>query len=309
MTIADLTPAPQHPALQTLVENLKARYGDNVVAILFYGSCLRHSDPYDGLVDLYLVVDRYRDANSSLSRAVWNRLLPPNVFYTEVAHDEHTVRCKYAVLTLADLQRGTSRRWFHSYLWGRFCQPVAIAWQRDAGSRQQVDGCFMQAVTTFLSRALPALPAAGDLVSLWRDGLSLSYRTELRPESANRAADLIGANPAYYEAVTTLAANTLTPDFHLESPANGSRYRTHYSPLRRFGAKLSWKLRSAQGKLLSVARLLKALFTFDGGLDYIAWKLERHSGINVEIPERVRRRPLIFIWSMFWDLYRRGAFR
>ncbi|VAW80560.1 FIG00687856: Predicted nucleotidyltransferases [hydrothermal vent metagenome] len=309
MNTADLTPAPQHPALQALIKTLREKYGDNVVAILFYGSCLRSGDPYDGLVDLYLIVDRYRDANSSLIRAAWNWLLPPNVFYTEVAHDEHTVRCKFAVLTLSDLQRGTSPRWFHSYLWGRFCQPVAIAWQRDTVSRQQVNDCLQQAITTFLNRALPALPPEGDLVSLWRDGLTLSYRTELRPESTNRTGELVAANLAYYETVTGYATNVLAPAFHLEPSTTTRRYQTNYPALKRFSAKFAWKLRSVQGKLLSVARLLKALFTFDGGLDYIAWKLERHSGINVEIPERVRRWPLIFIWGMFWDLYRRGAFR
>jgi hypothetical protein len=309
MTIADLTPVPQHPALQTLIDALRKRYGENIIAILFYGSCLRSGDPYDGLVDLYLVVDRYRDANSSLARAAWNWLLPPNVFYTEVPHDGHTVRCKYAVLSLADLQRGTSRRWFHSYLWGRFCQPVAIAWQRDADSRLKVENCLMQAVTTFLQRALPALPPQGDIASLWRDGLTLSYRTELRPESGNRTGELVAANLAYYETVTGYAADGLAPGFRLEPSATGPHYQADFPPLKRLSAKPGWKLRTIQGKLLSVARLLKALFTFDGGLDYIAWKLERHSGVSVEIPERVRRWPLIFIWGMFWDLYRRGAFR
>lgn len=309
LCIADLTPAPGHPALQTLVDALRSRYSENIVAILFYGSCLRSGDPYDGLVDLYLIVDRYRDANSSLLRAMWNWLLPPNVFYTEVAHETHTVRCKYAVLTLADLQRGTSRRWFHSYLWGRFCQPVAIAWQRNDDCRQKINHCLLQAVTTFLQRALPALPPEGDLLSLWRDGLTLSYRTELRPESANRAGELVSTNLHYYETVTEAAAGALAPKVQLAHSESGLHYRTSYPASTRLLAGLAWKLRTVQGKLLSVARLLKALFTFDGGLDYIAWKLERHSGVSVEIPERVRRWPLIFIWGMFWDLYRRGAFR
>ena len=56
-------------------------------------------------------------------------------------------------------------------------------------------------------------------------------------------------------------------------------------------------------------RLVKALFTFEGGLDYIAWKLERHSGEKIDIPDRVRRAPLIFLWGFFWDLYRRGIFK
>ena len=69
------------------------------------------------------------------------------------------------------------------------------------------------------------------------------------------------------------------------------------------------KLGFVQGKLLSILRLTKALFTFEGGLDYIAWKLERHSGQPIEIPPRVRRWPLVFVWGFMWKLYRRGVFR
>jgi len=54
---------------------------------------------------------------------------------------------------------------------------------------------------------------------------------------------------------------------------------------------------------------LKGLFTFDGGIDYVAWKLARHSGQEVVVPDRVRRYPLLFMWGFFWRLYRRGAFR
>ena len=55
--------------------------------------------------------------------------------------------------------------------------------------------------------------------------------------------------------------------------------------------------------------MVKALFTFEGGLDYIAWKLERHSGESIEIPELVRQRPLLHMWGFFWGLYRRGIFK
>ena len=69
------------------------------------------------------------------------------------------------------------------------------------------------------------------------------------------------------------------------------------------------KLRRGQGKLLSILRLVKGLFTFEGGLDYIAWKLERHSGEEIHIPDKVRRAPLIHLWAFFWGLYRRGIFK
>jgi hypothetical protein len=70
-----------------------------------------------------------------------------------------------------------------------------------------------------------------------------------------------------------------------------------------------WQLRRMQGKLLSLLRLMKATFTFQGGMDYIAWKLERHTGVPVEVSPKVRRHPLIYGWGLLWRLYRRGVFR
>ena len=72
---------------------------------------------------------------------------------------------------------------------------------------------------------------------------------------------------------------------------------------------IAWGARRVQGKLLSIFRLMKALFTFEGALDYMAWKLERHSGEEIIIPERVRKAPLVFLWPYCWGLYRRGIFK
>jgi hypothetical protein len=58
-----------------------------------------------------------------------------------------------------------------------------------------------------------------------------------------------------------------------------------------------------------VLRLVKAAGTFDDPLDYLLWKIERHSGIYIAPSERQRRYPLIFAWGLLWRLYRRGAFR
>jgi len=308
-SIAAMAPTPQHPALGGLVDSLREKYGDCAVAVLFYGSCLRSGDPYDGLVDLYLIVDRYRCANSGWLKAAWNWLLPPNVFYVTLIHDHQVLRCKYAVLSCSDLEKGTSQRWFHSYLWGRFSQPTAIAWCRDDGTRQRLHNALAQAALSFLNRVLPALPAQGPVASLWEDGLRLSYRAELRAEGSARAQQLTHANLAYYQAITRAAAPLLEHRVEITPAPDGDRYRAEIAAPRRAFGRVGWAIRIAQGKLLSVARLLKALFTFDGGLDYIAWKLERHSGVPVAIPDKVRRYPLIFVWGLFWKLYRRGVFR
>lgn len=305
-TIRSLAPVADHPALLHLVDALRERHGEQVTAVLFYGSCLRSGDPYDGLADLYLVVDNYRSIGQGSLKAMWNWLLPPNVFYAEYPFGQHRIRSKYAILSVSDLQRGTSKRWFHSYLWGRFSQPTALAWCRDETSRRIIENSLAQAVITLLDRALPSLAESGDIVSLWTDALQLSYRTELRPESSSRAAELVESNREYYQQVTEQAAPLLRYPLRLDKNSN---YHCPVTAHRRLFNRAGWKIRLVQGKLLSVARLSKALFTFDGGLDYIAWKLERHSGTKIDIPERVRKYPLIFVWGMFWNLYRRGVFR
>jgi hypothetical protein len=300
---------PGSPALQALLEGLREEHGDAVNGILFYGSCLRSGNLLDGLADLYLIVDSYSAFYTGKWRVLANWLLPPNVFYTERQTADGIVRAKYAVLSRADLKNGCSRKWFHSYLWGRFCQPTALAWYRDDAARRHIDACREQAVCTFLERALPRLPESGSVRDLWQQGLQLSYAAELRVEQAGRTAELADAGIGYYVAATRKAVSSLRYPLRIEGDGKEARYHASIGPASRLGSRVSWPVRQVQGKILSVLRLMKALFTFEGGLDYLAWKLERHSGQPVEIPERVRRYPLIFIWGLFWQLYRRGIFR
>jgi hypothetical protein len=297
------------PALGLLLESLRERHGESVNAIVAYGSCLRSGDIFDGLLDLYLICEDYRGAYKNPALALANWLLPPNVFYAEVKHEGQTLRCKYALISSADFSKYCSRARFESYIWGRFAQPVSIAWCRDQASREAVDNCLLEAVRTFLGRSLPSLPATGRVDSLWSESLALSYATELRSERSGRAQELAGASSAHFAQVTQLVGGSLEFPFSVYNDGANLCYRAQVSSGQRRLSGISWMLRRALGKLMSILRLLKALFTFSGGLDYIAWKLERHSGQQVVIPERVRRFPLLFIWGFCWQLYRRGILK
>lgn len=295
--------------LDPVIDALLDRHGAAVDAVLFYGSCLRSGDLFDGVVDLYLIVSDYRALYDSRLQALANRLLPPNVFYFEVPAGERTVRLKYAVVSERDFARGVSRRWFHSYLWGRFTQPFAVAFARNEACRERIAANQATAVRTFLERVLPRVAATGTVRELWQQGLALSYRAELRAESGARAGELTDHALDHYREVTRAAAAALRWSLELRDDGDMVRYLAQVPRITRWLSGVTWPLRQLQGKLLSVARLVKALYTFDGGLDYIAFKLERHSGQHIEIPERVRRRPLIHVWGLFWQLYRRGVFR
>jgi hypothetical protein len=296
-------------ALAALLQQLRERHHGTVNSILLYGSCLRGGDIFDGLVDLYLVCDSYGSAYAGRGFALINWLLPPNVFYAELVHEGKTLRSKYALISTADFRRGCSNRWFESYIWGRFAQPVRIVYCRDQSSHDIVEQCLLQASRTLLQRALPRLPASGTVFDLWRGALELSYATELRAERGGRAAELAQVSLGHFEAVTRRLQGALDFPFSVYESEQTLYYRADVPGYQRVSGRLGWPLRRVYGKLMSVLRLLKGLFTFDGGIDYVVWKLARHSGQEVVVPDRVRRYPLLFMWGFFWRLYRRGAFR
>ena len=302
------------PNLAALLAQLDARHNGAICCTLVYGSCLRSGDIYDGLLDLYLICDNYRKAYDRGLLAGFNWLLPPNVFYAqqEPVHPSgngRTLRAKVTVISLRDFERGCSPAWFESYIWGRFAQPTFILNARDQHVRTRVEAALIGAAGTLLCKALPALPAEGHLETLWERALDMSYATELRTERAGRARELAEASREFYTTLTRRLAEESRVPLELYERDGHCYYRCQIGSTRRQGAKFAWLLRRAQGKLLSIARLVKALFTFEGGLDYIAWKLERHSGETITIPDKVRRAPLIHLWGFFWGLYRRGIFR
>ena len=283
-------------AVAEFVTAARRKFGDSAAAVLFYGSCRRVDQP-DGLYDLYVILDHYRDLPRL--EAMLAALLPPNVYYLEVATASGARRAKCTVISRGDFSRGV-QRWFHSYLWGRFCQPVSIAYARDSGVRDELLGCLGRAVLKFIDESLCLQRETFDTRALWVDGLRTSYQTELRSEGPDRAAELVAVHSDYYDAATAAAGLVAAGD---------SRWQSSLTPAQRRSGLRVWRIRGVTGKLQALARILKAWITFDGGFDYIIWKLERHSGRNIEVPERVRRRPVLYMWGFFWRLYRDGVFR
>ena len=295
--------------VRALVEDLLNRYGEVTQAILFYGSCFRTGDDTDGLVDLYVIVDSYRAALPNRLQAVANKLLPPNVFYLELPIRDRMVRTKYAVLSLKDFQRGTSKHWFHSYLWGRFAQPVGLLYVRNNRVEKQVRVALAQAVITFITRVMPELDKRFTARDLWHHGFVLSYKAELRSEKPDKLANLVDAAPEYYKQVTHAAMVSVPFKVEAFAEQDGFLYHAYIPTSVRYRSRLAWTLRSVQGKVLSIMRLFKAVFTFEGGVDYIQWKIERHSGVTVEWTPRLKRHPFLAVCILSWRLYRKGGFR
>jgi hypothetical protein len=257
-------------------------HGDASRAVLFYGSCLRERK-LDGLMlDFYLIVSDYRSAYRKRWLAAANRLIPPNVFYLE----HQGLAAKYAVLSEADFHRLAGPETRNVSVWARFAQPSRLVWAADERARERA----IDAV----SRAAPALlEAAGAIdgeapLDRWRRAFALTYSAELRAERRQRAGSVVDQDVARYERFSNPAIAAI--------------------PARR-GRRWSWRRRRVEGKLLSVLRLAKASATFAGGVDYIAWKINRHAGAGIEIKPWQRRWPLLAAISLLPRLLRSGAIR
>ncbi len=296
------------PAINALIEAARNNHGDSVRAVLFYGSCLRSGDVDDGLADLYLLVDDYRAAFKNRSLAFFNRLLPPNVFYLEVPFQGRLLRAKYAVLTLDDFRNGTEH-WFHSYLWGRFAQKCGLIYSHSEEITAAVMESLAGAVMTFVSHALPQMESTFSARELWARGLSLSYRSELRTEQSDGASRLFDSDPDYYRELTQAVLENARFNVTINTDIIPHGYQVKISAEERRRNRIGWQVRAFQGKILSVLRLAKGLLTFKGGVDYILWKIERHSGVRVEVGPTLKRIPPLAILVIFWRLFRRGAFR
>ncbi len=253
------------------------------------------------MVDLHVVVD---DLRAALGRrdAVLAAALPPNVYYMEHDTPAGRLRAKYAVLSARQLRRACTPWRFDAYFWGRYAQPVGIVHARSADDRARLVESLLEASATFQGRTAPTIGRSFTGAELFERGLRLCYACELRAEGARRAAELVADDEAFY-ADSADAALADGPARRLDD----GRFEPRSPPVAR--VRLGWTVRVPVGKALSFVRLVKALATFDGGVDYIVWKLERHSGRRIEVPERVRRRPLVHLWPLVWRLWREGVFR
>ena len=304
--IAEELRQPLWGAVEAMAEAIRRRHGEAAATILFYGSCLRDRCDADRVMDFYVFPERYRDFHGRLLPAALNALLPPNVYYIEAPFEGRTIRAKYAVVSLPALTRQTARHAFLPPLWARLAQPCALVHARDAAVAARVADALASAALTLLAECLPLMPPRFAPRQLWTRAFAETFRTELRAERSNRPQLLYEAAAARYDRITRLAlAEGALPGCTVA----GGELVCVQSPARRSRARLRWAARRGAGRALHVLRLAKAAFTFSDGLDYILWKIGRHSGVMVEPTPWQRRHPLMAAPVLAWRLFRRGAFR
>jgi len=284
--VAEELAIPVDKRVVALAAKIAKAHGKASRAVLFYGSCLREKQ-YDGLMlDFYLIVSNYAAAYSRRWLAVANRLIPPNVFVFEA----DGMMAKYAVLSEADFHRLNGPETRNVSVWARFAQPSRLVWAANGAARKKVIAAVSRAAPTLLASAILAVPGSDDPLDLWRGAFKLTYSAELRAERRGRSGSFVEFDPERYRRFTEPAIKAI-------ATMKGPR------------ASGGWGRRRVEGKMLTVLRLAKASATFAGGVDYIAWKINRHAGTEIEIKPWQRRWPLLAAISLVPKLLRSGAVR
>ncbi|HVI06572.1 MAG TPA: hypothetical protein VM711_10825, partial [Sphingomicrobium sp.] len=245
---------PVDPRVQTLAAAIAAKHRASR-AVLFYGSGLREKQITGQVLDFYLIVSDYRSAYDRRWLAIANSLIAPNVFYFE----EDGLAAKYAVLSEADFYRLNGPETRNVSVWARFAQPSRLVWAADEKARETAIDAIARAAPTLLKTV--GSKKDEDPLERWRRAFSLTYSAELRAERKGRSNSVVDLEPERYR--------------RFDRPA-----REAARDLRPRG---NWVLRRIEGKALSLLRLAKASLTFAGGADYIAWKINRHAGTNIEL--------------------------
>ena len=284
LVAAELT-LPVEPRVAAMAAAIAAEHGGASRAVLFYGSCLRQKQ-LDGLMlDFYLIVSDYRAAYARRWLAVANRLIPPNVFYFQ----HGGLVAKYAVLSEADFAHECSPEAWTVSTAARFAQPARLVWSADRASADQAIDTVSRAAPTLLGWTASMVPRDAPALGLWRRAFQLTFAAELRAERSDRSAAIVEADPDRYRRFAD-SIRPLPDHWRDDGPRR-------------------WRGKQRHGKLYSIARLAKASFTFAGGAEYIAWKINRHAGTKLELKPWQRRHPLLAGMTLLPRLLRSGAVR
>lgn len=269
------------PKVSAMAAAIAAIHGDASRAVLFYGSCLREKQ-LDGLMlDFYLIVSDYDAAYGKRWLATANALIPPNVF----PFQSGALAAKYAVLSEADFHRLSGLETRNVSVWARFAQPSRLVWAKDEKARAMAIDAVARAAPALLGAARPF--PEGDDLEPWRHAFRLTYSAELRAERKGRSGSIVDTDRDRYRRFLKPALSAIQRD----APGGG------------------WARRRLEGKLLSVLRLAKASATYAGGAEYIAWKINRHAGTDIQLKPWQKRHPLLAAISLLPRLLRSGAIR
>jgi hypothetical protein len=296
--------SPPSSATRELAGFLARGFGPSAAAIIHYGSHAQRSDARpESAHDFFVIVDDYLASYRSLAERVGtsyapakaarlNRVLAPNVVAIADSDVTPPLAAKCAILSVRDFRRACSARARDHFTQGRLFQHAQLVWTRDARARDIVVDSLLEARARTFDWGRAYLPPRFDVDTYCRVLLETSFGAEVRPEGPERIELLLAAQREtmvrmYAELLRSLADQRILT-------REGKVYTDPAPPgaLERLRVRLYFR----RSKLRATLRWLKYMSLYDDWQDYLLRKLERRSGVHVELTERERRWPLIFLW-------------
>jgi len=295
------------PALDAAVRRLAAAAGPALVGLVFFGSLRTGAARANAFSahDAFVIVEDYRGFYEALSRAgltgkrpglmaLVSRWLPPTQY--SLRFEGLGIHFKAAVLRYDTYRRETSRHRRDHFCIGRLCQPTRILHWRDQDARGHLREGLVSAHRETWRWSRPWLPPTFDARAYGLSALRTSMRWEVRPEPAGRADALWAAQEGLQVPVFEALLGELAEGGEVVAvPGEPGRF----APTRPVGRAERARLQAyfRRSIVRSTSRWLKHVVTFEGWLDYIARKASRHGGEPIELTERERRWPLVFLWG------------
>jgi hypothetical protein len=306
--------AGDDPALAEAAQELALAAAGTLDGLVFFGSRrtgAARSDAFSAH-DVFVIVHRYRPFYEAMRRrglsgkgarvmALLSGWLPPTQY--SIRFPDSPVHFKAAVIRSDTFHRETSPRRRDHFCIGRLFQPSRILYARDKATGDALVNGLVSAHAETWRWSRPWLPAEFDADGYGGNALKVSMSWEVRPESSGRAEALWDAQreeqrPVFEALLSDLAARgEIVPAADTEGL---------WSAARPAGRRERWRLKLyfRRSIVRSTTRWLKHVLTFEGWLDYILHKARRHAGEPVELTERERRWPLIFLWPRLFRYLR-----
>ena len=294
------------PALEEAAQELALTCQGTLDGLVFFGSRRTGATGTNAwsAYDLFVLVHRYRPfyemmrgAGLSGKRpgvlALLSRWLPPTQYSIRLRNAP--IHLKTAVIRTDTFHRETSPRRRDHFCIGRLFQPSRLLYARDRATREALVDDLVSAHAETWEWSRPWLPSAFDADGYGRNALRVSMSWEVRPEPPGRADALWEAQKGEQTPVFEALLSDLAVRGEIVSAIGAEGL---WSPTRpaRLAETLGLRLYFGRSIVRSTTRWLKHVLTFEDWLEYILRKAQRHGGGPIELSERERRWPFVFLW-------------
>lgn len=274
------------PAVRAFAERLAG--GAGALAAIFYGSNLRTGE-LDGVLDYYLLLP------GPPENGMW-----PRVSYHEWTFEGAELRAKVAAMSLAKFVEAAGGSLLDTTIWARFVQPSALVWCKDDFTREAVAAAIADASVVSARLATAIGPASGSEKEYWTALFEATYAAEFRMETTSRARSILELNASHFDGLLPLALDAAG----IGHAPSGTLITPTLSAPERRATRRWWRSRRLAGKPLNLLRLVRAASTFEGAARYAAWKIERHTGVPVEVTPWREKHPVLAAPGVLFSVWR-----